>query len=57
MTTDTEADVRCNMCGWKGCDEDLELVMVDTVTKDPSRPCPICKTDAYLMDAPWEHEI
>ncbi len=42
--------VRCNMCGWTGDDADLQLVAADSSDGEPSRPCPRCKTDHYLMD-------
>ena len=39
--------IKCNMCGWKGKDEDLVMFK----DKDGfGQRCPKCKTDAYLMD-------
>lgn len=42
--------VGCNKCGWTGYDADLEPVSADSQDGEPSRPCPQCRTDHYLMD-------
>jgi len=45
--------VKCNMCGWKGDEDDLEHIP-DGFSKAGDRmwqdACPTCKTDEYLMD-------
>jgi len=44
--------VRCNMCIWKGEEEDLVLF------EDGDgfgKGCPKCETDAYLMDVRGEN--
>jgi len=45
--------VRCNMCEWKGDEDELEL-LPDGFSKLGDRMwmngCPTCKTDEYLMD-------
>ena len=45
---DTKSNaVKCNLCGWKGTDEDLERGEDEQGSFDG---CPICTTDAYLQD-------
>jgi len=50
-----ENDVRCNWCGWEGCDDDLKLVVDlcdDIISHDVHylKVCPECNQDDYLMD-------
>lgn len=46
--------VRCNGCGWTGCDEDLVLVSVPLKNHveefEHFNGCPNCETDSYLID-------
>ena len=48
-------DVRCNWCGWEGCEDELDLIVDlsdDNITHDVQyfKGCPKCKIDSYLMD-------
>lgn len=45
---DTQS-VQCNMCMWRGDEDDLTLEKEEDET---FKACPNCKTDAYLMDLP-----
>jgi hypothetical protein len=44
--------VRCNKCYWGGAEEELLICYEDDDSKreHPFEGCPLCKTDAYLMD-------
>lgn len=41
--------IRCNNCYNAYNEDDLEK-MIDKKTNDFMDACPVCKTDAYLMD-------
>lgn len=45
----------CNGCGWEG-DEDGLIATLDAQDGEPSRACPECRTDGYLMDRPAQPE-
>jgi len=44
--------VKCNNCGWKGIEQNLEIFFEDGEYGDGygGKGCPKCKTDEYLMD-------
>lgn len=42
--------VKCNKCGWSGFEEDLKFLQHDTAGNDCEHACPVCDTDAYLID-------
>lgn len=46
---DDDVTIRCNKCWWHGSEDDL-VATIDAIDKEPSRACPTCKTDNYLMD-------
>ena len=49
-------NVVCNMCGWRGNDDGLEIVskMYDE-GMEHTQACPNCLTDAYLMNVRREN--
>jgi hypothetical protein len=52
-SNDGEPTVRCNMCYWKGEEDDLEILEdgLDVIgDKVYMKACPKCLTDDYLID-------
>ena len=53
--------VRCNMCNWKGYEDELEIIPEAVHIRGEEddvtfiKACPNCKTDGYLTDI-WEDD-